>query len=85
MPECHKKSLDIEHFIAIHDLYLVELRETWLHDCVLDNKFAPPAYCAYRRDRDSRSGGVAPLFKRHLKVMEMLDAAGVEALFCKLF
>lgn len=45
----------------------------------------PPAYCAYRRDRDSKGGGVALLFKKNLKVMRMRDAAGVEALFCKLF
>lgn len=80
-----RKGLDLEHLTSIHDPDVIALTETWLHNGVFDSEFTPPQFCAHRRDRNSRGGGVALLFRKGLKVVRLSEPPGAEAMFCKLF
>lgn len=50
-----------------------------------DDEISPPGYKLYRKDRDSRGGGVAILFKESLHVTRLPDIPGVEFVLLKVF
>lgn len=61
------------------------ITETWLHSGILDSEITPPGYKIYRKDRDSRGGGVALLFLDCLQVQRLPDIAGTECVIAKVF
>lgn len=45
-------------FVSVSDFQILAITETWCSKDVLDNEIFPPGYNVYRKDRDSRGGGV---------------------------
>ena len=64
----NKISLINQHLIA-NNVDLLFLTETWLHESILDSMVKPKDYELIRHDRrHSKGGGVALLYKSHLKL-----------------
>lgn len=68
-----------------HEPHVVIISETWLHSGILDFEITPPGYKIYRKDRDSRGGGVALLFQESMHVQRSPDIADTECVIAKVF
>lgn len=79
------KATELEGMLLSHDPDIVILTETWLNESVYDSEFVPPGYSVYRKDRESRGGGVCVLFKNSLKILSMPDVSDIECIFCKAY
>lgn len=62
---------------------IVILTETWLTSSISDDEIIPPGYTVCRKDRDSRGGGVAILFREHLHAFGLPDIVGVKCVIIK--
>ena len=47
-----------QSFVYASDFQIIGLSETWLSDNITDLEILPQAYSLYRKDRESRGGGV---------------------------
>lgn len=65
--------------------HVLIITETWLHPDISDSEITPPGYKTFRKDRDSRGGGVAIMFRESLRVSRLPDISGVECVIVKLF
>lgn len=63
--------------------HIAVITETWLHSAILDEDVVPPAYKIYRRDRDTRGGGVAVIFKQNIDVIPLTQCPDSECLCLK--
>lgn len=79
------KATELETLLLTHYPDLVTLTETWLNSTVFDSEIIPPGYNLFRKDRGSKGGGVAVVFKSCLTVIRMPDIPQVEGLFCKIY
>ena len=48
----------LQSLVFSKSLYVICITETWLNNQILDNEIIPQNYKIYRRDRESRGGGV---------------------------
>lgn len=64
---------------------IVAVTETWLHSSISDSNAVPSGYAIVRKDRGSRGGGVALLFKDRIRFSVMPDVTDVEALWCNVY
>lgn len=75
---------DLELILLTHDPHVVVITETWLHSGIGDSEILPPSYRMIRKDRGSRGGGVAVIFKDSIELMPMNCVISGEVLWCKL-
>lgn len=67
-----------------YDPHVAVISETWLHPQIPDNCIFPPSYTCYRKDRQTRGGGVAILVKREVSSVSLPDINSChESVFCK--
>lgn len=74
----------MEAILLEHEPDAVIITETWLSTQVEDTDFVPPNYVCFRKDRESRGGGVAVVIKEELESEVMPNLDGIESLFCKI-
>lgn len=63
--------------------HLLIITETWLRTDVSDDEITPQGYRIYRKDRSSRGGGVAIIFKETLQVERLADIPDLECVIVK--
>lgn len=68
-----------------HDPDVLIVTETWLSSHIQDNELDIPNYLVIRKDRQSRGGGIAILYKTCFKATPMPDVTGIESLWCRLW
>lgn len=73
----------MEHILIEHDPEITVVRETWLHELVLDDEIVPPGFKILRKDRGSRGGGVAIIVKRDLVCNLIENSSNIESVWCK--
>lgn len=79
------KVTELEGILVTHDPEIIILTETWLNNSIKDNEFVPRGYNVHRKDRGSKGGGVALLFKDRFKILRMPDIPNIEGIFCKAY
>lgn len=57
------KTTDLECILASYNPQVTVITETWLHQCLHKRDILPPVFGIIRKDRNTRGGGVAVLFK----------------------
>lgn len=72
------KSSELESIVLTHKPHIIVITETWLNIDIRDAEVTPPGYRIYRKDRDSRGGGVAIIYQENLSVSRLADIAGIE-------
>lgn len=78
------KVVDLEHILVEHDPHAVIITETWLNPSILNSEIIPPGYKLFRKDRESRGGGVAIVVKDCLDCEELDGAPDIENKWCKI-
>lgn len=76
---------DLESIVMTHRPHILIITETWLNCNISDEEITPPGYKIYRKDRDTRGGGVAIMVKESLHVIRQTDIGGVECVLIKLY
>lgn len=72
----------IEGVLLEYEPDVLIVTETWLNECIENCEFLPPNYTAYRRDRESRGGGVAVICKRSTVCTERSSPPEIECIAC---
>lgn len=67
-----------------HNPHVVVVTETWLRTEIADSEIVPPGYGIIRKDRDTRGGGVAIIFKEGIDVVRLKECPETESIWCKL-
>lgn len=62
---------------------MVLITETWLHCGIQDDAIIPPGYKMYRKDRDSRGGGVCIIIKNSVHAA-LIDSDIPETVWCRI-
>jgi len=71
--------LKIYHnFKVLYMLLIFSLSETWLPDNVTDLEILPQAYSLYRKDRESRGGGVLLAINNNLPSKQIKSPDNLE-------
>lgn len=78
------KSSDLESVIVTYKPDVLVITETWLQSDVNDEEVTPRGYGIYRKDRDSRGGGVAIIYREYFHVTRLADIPGIECVIIKL-
>ena len=60
------------------DIFLVT--ETWLSSAIYNNELLPSGYTVYRKDRESRGGGVAIFAKSSLSTSLLVNDSTIEGI-----
>ena len=63
------KLSNFQSFICSSDFSILCITETWLSKDIFDNEIIPSGYTIYRKDRDSRGGGVLLAVKDNITVV----------------
>ena len=53
-----KQLSSFQSYVYSSDFNVLAVTETWLHDYIFDNEILSSGYNIYRKDRNSRGGGV---------------------------
>jgi hypothetical protein len=61
-----EKSADVSSLIDMHQPDIICGTETWLNKDISSSEIFPDSYVVYRKDRDTRGGGVLHAIKRNL-------------------
>lgn len=61
-----------------------EITETWLHSSIINDEVIPPTHQIFRKDRDSRGGGVAIVIKKDIDATLFQDTANIESVWVKM-
>ena len=67
-----------QSFIYAHDYSFIVLTETWLHDYIYNNELIPSGYTIYRKDRNSKGGGVLVAVKSIFKSIQLTSPDNLE-------
>lgn len=62
---------------------MVVITETWLHNNISDDCIVPPGYRMFRKDRNTRGGGVCIIVKNSVYAV-MMDCDVAETIWCKI-
>lgn len=73
----------LEHLLLLYNPHIAVVTETWLHDHINDCEIVPPSYKILRKDRGSRGGGVALIYKNYLSCILMPECSFTESLWCR--
>jgi len=65
-------------FVYSSDYSIVCITETWLTSEIFDNEILPNGYSIYRKDRDSRGGGVLLAIKNNITGSQMPSPSDLE-------
>lgn len=76
------KISDLETVLLEHEPDVVVISETWLSESIDSYEFLPPNYAACRKDRGSRGGGVAVVYKSCIPCVEIPSPTEVECSLC---
>lgn len=76
---CNKSSL-LEAVLMEHEPDIVIVTETWLNKSIESADFLPPNYTACRKDRGSRGGGVAIVYKTSMVFVEISSPPELECI-----
>lgn len=74
----------MEILLLQHDPHIAVVTETWLRSYVSDDHVFPPGYNIYRKDRESRGGGVAVLIKKSIEAVFINNVSDLECTCLKL-
>ena len=74
------KLSNFQSFICSSDFSTSCITETWLYKDVFDNEIIPNGYTIYRKDRDSRGGGVLLAVKDNITSSQLSSPPNVEIL-----
>lgn len=77
------KTVELERILLEYKPDIVIVTETWLRPEMKDCEIIPAAYNMIRKDRDTRGGGVAIIFKEKLKLVPMPNSPDCESVWCK--
>lgn len=75
--------MDLETIVITHNPDILVITETWLHCDISDSEITPVGYRIYRKDRGSRGGGVAVMFRESVTATRLPDIADVEYVIVK--
>lgn len=78
------KAEQLEIALLQYDPHVTILTETWLHQDITDDVVFPPSYKVFRKDRQSRGGGVAVLVKEQFQAYVLEDIVDLECICLKL-
>lgn len=81
----HEDKLSALQILSSENYSCIALTETWLSDAIDDQSICLDGYAVYRKDRDSRAGGVALFVKENLNIygIETFDCTFTETLWVK--
>ena len=65
-------------FVYSSDFSIVCITETWLNSDIFDNEILPSGYSIYRKDRDSRGGGVLLAIKDSISSSRLPSPSDIE-------
>ena len=65
-------------FVYSSDFSIVCITETWLNSDIFDNEILPSGYSIYRKDRDSRGGGVLLAIKDGISSSQLPSPSDIE-------
>ncbi|XP_065895943.1 uncharacterized protein [Dysidea avara] len=74
------KLSNFQSFICSSDFSILCITETWLSKDIFDNEIIPSGYTIYRKDRDSRGGGVLLAVKDNITSSQLSSPPHVEIL-----
>lgn len=77
------KTEPLEILLLQYDPHITVITETWLHEQVNDGDIFPPSYTAFRKDRQSRGGGVAVLIQQKFDAVLLDDVPELECICIK--
>lgn len=77
------KTVELERLLFEYNPDIVIVTETWLRPEIKDCEIIPPAYNMIRKDRDTRGGGVAIIFKEKLRLVPMPNSPDCESVWCE--
>lgn len=76
-------TMELERLLFEYNPDIVIVTETWLRPEIKDCEIIPPAYNMIRKDRDTRGGGVAIIFKEKLRLVPMPYSPDCESVWCE--
>ena len=74
------KLSNFQSFICSSDFSILCITETWLSKDIFDNEIIPSGYTIYRKDTDSRGGGVLLAVKDNITSSQLSSPPHVEIL-----
>ena len=74
------KLSNFQSFICSSDFSILCITETWLSKDIFDNEIIPSGYTIYRKDRDSRGGGILLAVKDNITSSQLSSPPHVEIL-----
>lgn len=72
-------------FVSVSDYKIIAITETWCSATILDNEIFPPGFTIYRRDRDSRGGGILLAVSDCLSSYQLYTDDSSESLIVQVF
>ena len=71
---------DFQSFVYSSSFRIVTVTETWLNNQILNNEILPTNFVIYRKDRDSRGGGVLLAIHESLQSKLLVAPSDLEVL-----
>lgn len=75
--------VDVEYLFLVYKPHIVAIKETWLHDRVLDSEVTLPDYSIFWRDRGAHGGGAAFDVSKNIDAILLEKSENIEAIWLK--